>query len=87
MTHSRSIEWEETTKADTGLLGLSTKHIHSTNPRKRFRVRYDRTVSFEPQPYEGGSGITRDAPTEKPQSFVNGGSWLVYKLVINLAQL
>ena len=45
---SRPIEWEETVQADTGTLGLTTKHIYFAGSRKKFRVRYDRIVSFEP---------------------------------------
>ena len=39
---SHPIEWEETVHADTGLLGLTTKHIYFAGSRKKFRVRYDR---------------------------------------------
>ena len=42
---SRPIEWEETVHADTGMLGLTTRHIHFAGIRKRFRIRYDRIVS------------------------------------------
>ena len=59
---SRPIEWEETVHADTGLLGLTTKHIYFAGPKKKFRVRYDRTVSLEP--YDDGFGIMRDAQTQ-----------------------
>ena len=52
---SRPIEWEETIHADTGLLGLTTKHIYYAGSRKKFRVRYDRVVSFDP--YDDGFGI------------------------------
>ena len=31
---SRAVEWEETVKADTGLLGLTTKHLYFTGSRK-----------------------------------------------------
>ena len=31
---SRPVEWEETIHADTGLLGLTTKHIYFAGPRK-----------------------------------------------------
>ena len=64
---SRPIEWEETVHADTGMLGLTTKHIYFAGSRKRFRVRYDRIVSFDP--YEDSLGIMRDAQTAKPQTF------------------
>ena len=36
---SRPVEWEETVKADTGILGLTTKHIYFAGSRKKFRVR------------------------------------------------
>lgn len=81
---SRPIEWEETVHEDTGMLGITSKHIYFHGPRKRFRVRYDRIVSFEP--YEDGLGVMRDAQTAKPQSFRTGDGWFIYNLVTNLAQ-
>ena len=57
---SRPIEWEETVHADTGLLGLTTKHVYFAGSRKKFRVRYDRIVAFEP--YSGSLGIMRGRP-------------------------
>ena len=81
---SRPIEWEETVHADTGLLGLTTKHIYFAGARKKFRVRYDKIVSFEP--YSDGLGIMRDAQTAKPQTFRTGEGWFVYNLAANLAQ-
>ena len=82
---SRPVECEETVKADTGLLGLTTKHVYFAGSRKKFQVRYDRIVSFEP--YEDGFGIMRDAQTAKPQTFVTGDGWFVYNLAVNLAQI
>ena len=81
---SRPVEWEETVHEDTGLLGVTSKHIYFHGPRKRFRVRYDRIVSFEP--YDDGIGIMRDAQTAKPQTFRTGDGWFIYNLVTNLAQ-
>ena len=81
---SRPIEWEETIHADTGLLGLTTKHIYFHGARKKFRVRYDRIVSFDP--YDDGFGIMRDAQTAKPQTFRTGDGWFPYNLAVNLAQ-
>ena len=82
---SRAVEWEETVKADTGLLGLTTKHVYFAGSRKKFQVRYDRIVSFEP--YSDGLGIMRDAQTAKPQTFITGDGWFVYNLAVNLAQM
>ena len=72
-------------KADTGLLGLTTKYVYFAGSRKKFRVRYDRIVALEP--YEDGFGIMRDAQTAKPQTFVTGDGWFVYNLATNLAQM
>ena len=82
---SRSTLREETVHADAGMLGLTTKHIHLAGKRKRFRVRYDRIVAFDP--YEDGFGIMRDAQTAKPQAFRTGDGWFVYNLATNLAQV
>ena len=66
-------------KADTGLLGLTTKQVYFASSRKKSRVRYDRIVSFDP--YEDGLGIKRDT-----QTFVTGDDWFVFNLATNLAQ-
>ena len=78
------IEWEETVHAGTGMLGLTTKHIYFAGSRKRFRVRYDKIVAFEP--FSDGFGIMRDAQTAKPQTFRTDDGWFAYNLVTNLAQ-
>ena len=82
---SQPIEWEETVHADTGMLGLTTKHIYFAGSRKRFRVRYDKVVAFEP--FSDGFGIMRDAQTAKPQTFRTGDGWFPYNLAVNLAQV
>ena len=81
---SRTEEWEETARMDTGLLGVTSKHLYFHGPRKRFRIRYDRIVSFDP--YKDGIGVMRDAQTAKPQTFKTGDGWFIYNLVTNLAQ-
>ena len=67
---SRNVEWEETVHQDTGLLGFTTKHLYFSGGKKKFRVRYDRIVDFEP--FSDGFEIMRDAQTAKPQSFKTG---------------
>ena len=82
---SRVHEWEENVHMDTGLLGVTTKHIYFHGSRKRFRVRLDKIVSFEP--FADGLGIMRDAQTAKPQMFSVGDGWFIYNLVTNISQL
>ncbi len=81
---SRTIETEEQLYADTGLLGITSKHIYFHGLRKRFRIRLDRIVSFEP--YSDGIGITRDTQNALPETFITGDGWFLYNLVANLAQ-
>ena len=73
------MEWEETVHAGTGMLGLTTRHIHFARRRKRFRVRCDRIVAFV-DPYDDGFGIMRDAQTAKPHTFVIGDDWFAHNL-------
>lgn len=82
---SRTEETEVTEHVDTGVLGLTTKHIYFSGQRKKFRVRYDKIVSFDY--YRDGLGITRDALTAKPQKFVvgSGRGWFTSNLVYLLA--
>ena len=67
------------------MLGLTTKHIYFAGSRKRFRVRYDKIVTFEP--FSDGFGIMRDAQTARPQTFRTGDGWFAYNLAANLAQV
>ena len=73
---SRSVEWEEAVHQDTGLLGFTTKHLYFSGAKKKFRVRYDQIVDFEP--FSDGLGLMRDAQTAKPQSFRTGYGWFGY---------
>ena len=82
---SLPMEWEETVHAGTGMLGLTTKHVHFAGSRKKLRVRHDRIVSFDP--YEDGSGIMRDAQTARPQTFRTGDGWFAYNVAAILAQV
>ena len=53
--------------------------------KKKFRVRYDKIVDFEP--FSDDFGLMRDAQTAKPQSFRTGDGWFAYNLAVNLAQM
>jgi len=79
------VESHETIHADTGLLGVTNKHIYFSGGSKSFRIRHDKIVSFEP--FADGIGLQRDAATAKPQSFVTGDGWFTYNLITNVAQL
>ena len=82
---SRAVEWEETVHQDTGLLGFTTKHLYFSGGKKKFRVRYDKIVDFEP--FSDGFEIMRDLQTAKPQAFKTGDGWFAYNLAVNLAQM
>ena len=82
---SRAVEWEETVHADTGLLGFTTKHLYFSGEKKKFRVRYDKIVDFEP--FSDGFEIMRDLQSAKPQAFKTGDGWFAYNLAVNLAQM
>lgn len=70
---------------ERSLLGLTTKHVYFAGQRLKFRVKYERIVTFDP--YTGGLGIMRDAQTAKSQSFVTSDGWGVYNLAVNLAEM
>ena len=82
---SKAVEWDETVHQDTGLLGFTTKHLYFSGSKKKFRVRYDKIVDFEP--FSDGFGIMKDAQTAKPQAFKTGDGWFAYNLAVNLAQM
>jgi hypothetical protein len=78
-----SVARTERTHVDTGLVGITNKHIYFSGELKSFRVPYAKIVSFEP--FRDGIGIVRDAVTAKSQIFVTHDGWFTYNLVTNLA--
>ena len=82
---SRTVEWDETLHADTGLLGFTSKHIYFSGSKKKFRARYDKIVDFEP--FSDGFEIMRDLQNAKPQAFRTGDGWFAYNLAVKLAQM
>lgn len=79
------VETTQTIHIDTGLMGVTTKHVYFSGASKRFRVRYDKIVAFEP--YSDGIGLMRDTQAAKPQTFVTGDGWFTYNLITNLAEM
>jgi hypothetical protein len=79
------VETAEAVHADTGILGVTQKHLYFAGPVKSFRVQFDKVVSFTP--YSNGIGFQRDAASARPQSFLTGDGWFTYNLVTNLANL
>ena len=65
----------EQVHVDNGLLGVTNKHLYFVGATKRFRIRYDKIISFDP--LQDGISVQRDAMTATPQTFVTGGR-LVY---------
>ena len=81
---SRTVETEVTEHIDTGTLALTTKHMYFSGARKKFRVRFDRIVSFDS--FSNGIGITRDVQNARMQTFVVDDAWFVCNLTSMLAE-
>ncbi len=79
----RPVEVEEAVHQDTGLLGITTKHIYFTGPVRSFRVRHNKLVSLVP--FADGFGITRDTATAKPEIFRVDDGWFVYNLLQSIS--
>lgn len=80
------VQTTETTYVDSGLMGITTKHIYFAGAQRRsFRIHYNKIVTFDP--FADGITVMRDAQTAKPQIFRNGDGWFTYNLVSNLAQM
>ena len=73
-----------TKRVDNGILGVTDKHIYFSGDHEKFRVRYDRIVTFDA--YADGIGIMREAASARPQTFKTGDGWFIYNLVTTLAQ-
>ena len=77
------IEKSHAVHVDTGILGITNKHIYFYGHNKKFRIKYEKIVSFES--YSDGIGLQKDAVTAKPQIFVTGDGWFTYNLITNLS--
>jgi len=79
------VETSQIIYMDSGVMGVTNKHIYFTGPSKSFRVKFEKIVSFTP--YDDGIGLQRDAATAKPQIFVTGEGWFTYNLITNMAKM
>ena len=79
------VKHTEMTQIDTGLVGVTNKHVYFTGTVKSFRIKYEKIVSFSP--FSDGIAIQRDAASAKPQVFKTGDGWFTYNLLTNLAKL
>lgn len=70
-------------RVDTGLLGITTKHIYFAGPETSFRVRHDRLVSVVP--YNDGFGIVRDTARAKPETFLVEDAEFAYRLLTGVS--
>ena len=75
----------QTTQIDSGIFGVTTKHVYFTGSVKSFRIKYNKIVSFTP--FSDGISIQRDAASAKPQTFITGDGWFTYNLLVNIADL
>ena len=72
MFRGRSVEKKSMEHTDTGDFGITTKHIYFAGSRKKFRVRLEKIVSFDP--YSDALGIMRDNARAKPEAFMMDGN-------------
>lgn len=65
-----SVESSSMEYQDSGVLGITTKHIYFRGSVKSFRVRLEKIVSFDP--HRDALHIMRDTATAKPEAFTMG---------------
>lgn len=77
----RSVASSSMQHTDSGMLGITTKHIYFKGNSKSFRVRLEKIVSFDP--YQDGLGIMRDTARAKPEIFRMGATdaWFLLNII------
>jgi hypothetical protein len=75
----------QTVPVDTGVLGITNKHLYFSGSKKSFRSAYNKIMAITP--YTDGVGIQKDVSSAKPQIFITADGWFTYNLVSNLARL
>lgn len=76
---SRPVDVSKIEYLDMGLLGITTKHLYFSGGSKKFRISYDRLVTYEYN--EDTLIVMRDAASADLQLFVTGYGLLTYNLV------
>ena len=72
------VDWDEVVD-DTGVLGITDRHIYFFGPEQRFRIPHDRIVSIEP--HSEGLGLTQDRAGAKIEWFLLGDADFAYELL------
>ncbi len=77
----RSVATSSMKHTDSGVIGITTKHIYFKGNSKSFRVRLEKIVSFDP--YRDGLGIMRDTARAKPEIFRMGetDAWFLLNII------
>lgn len=70
---------------DTGMLGITNKHIYFSGSSKQFRVAHNKIVSVIP--YSDGVGIQKDGVRDSLMTFKLGDGWFAHNLLSNMNQL
>ncbi len=81
----RPVHVQEMKYIDTGLMGITNKHVYFASGSKNFRVRLNRIMKTEP--YEDGIGLQKDTANAKPQVYKGLDGWFAYNMIQNLMQL
>ena len=76
------VKIEEMKYVDTGLFGLTDKHVYFASSSKNFRIQLSKIITMDP--YEDGIGLQKDGATAKPQIFKNIDGWFTYNAISNL---
>ena len=78
------VQDEETVHVDSGVFGITTRHVYFAGASERFRIGHDRIVTVEP--YSGPAGmiegvsIMRDSAGARLETFFLGDGSFAYKL-------
>ncbi|MGL5980127.1 MAG: hypothetical protein ACRCZY_04470 [Phocaeicola sp.] len=70
---------------DTGVVGLTDKHLYFSSPKKSFKLPYNKIIDI--QSYSDGIGLQKEGATSQPLTLKGVDSWFVYNLITNIIQL